>query len=98
MRVGMMRVTLMIPWSHSLKEKRRPLKGLMEKIRNRFKVSVAEVEAQDVHQRAVVGIAVAAADGGILAREMRAIGEFIYDNAECQVLEIASETIGWRGE
>lgn len=96
MRVGMLKVTLLIPGSHSLKEKRRPLKGLMEKVRNRFRVSVAEVDAQDLHQRAVVGVAIAAADGGILGKEMQAIAEFFHNNPECQVLDIASETIGWR--
>lgn len=70
----------------------------MEKVRNRFKVSVAEVDAQDLHQRAVVGVAVVASDGGILGREMQAISDFFYNNPECQVLEIASETIGWRGD
>lgn len=95
MRIGMLKVTLLIPGSHSLKEKRRPLKGLMEKVRHRFKVSVAEVDAQDLHQRAVVGVAIAAADGGILARELQAVGEFFYNNPECQVLDIKSESIGW---
>lgn len=98
MRMGFMRVTLMVPGSHSLKEKRRPLKSLMEKIRNRFRVSVAEVDAQDLHQRAVVGIAFVAADGGILAKEMQAVTDFIYNNPECQVLDIAQDVMGWRGD
>ncbi|MDR1745553.1 MAG: DUF503 domain-containing protein, partial [Planctomycetota bacterium] len=78
MRIGFMRASLMLPASHSLKEKRRPLRSLMEKLRNRFHVSVAEVDAQDLHQRAVIGVALVAADGGALAREMRAVREFIY--------------------
>lgn len=96
MRIGFLKATLLIPGSHSLKEKRRPLRSLIEKLRNRFHVSVAEVDCQDLHQRAVVGIALVAADGGILAREIQAVSEFIYNNPECQVLEIASDSIGWR--
>jgi len=98
MRMGFMRVTLLIPMSHSLKEKRRPLRSLVEKLRNRFHVSVAEVDAQDMHQRAVVGVAMVAADGGVLAREMGAVKEFIYTNPDCQVLDIAEETLGWRDD
>lgn len=96
MRMGFMRVTLLVHGSHSLKEKRRPVKSLLEKLRNRFHVSAAEVDAQDLHQRAVLGIAVVAADGGILAKEMQLISDFIYNNPECQVLDVQSRTLGWR--
>ena len=98
MRMGFMRATLLVPGSHSLKEKRRPLKSLLEKLRNRFHVSAAEVDAQDLHQRAVIGVALVAADGGMLAREMRAVAEFIYNNPEMQVLSIEEDSLGWRGE
>ncbi len=98
MRMGFMRVDLLLPGSHSLKEKRRPLRSLMEKLRNRFHVSVAEVDLQDLHGRAVVGVAFVASDGGVLAREMQEVREFIYNNPEFQVLDIADRTLGWREE
>ncbi len=88
MRVGWMRVDLLIHGSHSLKEKRRPLKSLIERLRNRFNASVAEVDYHDLHQRAAVGVAVVAVDGGNLLDQMRAVKEFIYNNPDCQVLEI----------
>lgn len=96
MRMGFMRVTLLVPMSHSLKEKRRPLKSLLEKLRNRFHVAAAEVDAQDLHQRAVVGIALVAADGGQLAKQMQAVREFVYADPELQTLDIEEETLGWR--
>lgn len=98
MRVGWLRIELYLPASHSLKEKRRPLRSLLEKLRNRFHVSAAEVDCQDFHQRAVVGVAMVAADGGSLADYMRAVKEFILANPECQVLDIREETLGWRQE
>lgn len=98
MRVGWLRVDLLIPMSHSLKEKRRPLRSLLEKLRNRFHVSAAEVDCQDLHQRAVIGVAMVAADGGVLADHMRAVKEFIANHPECRVLDIGEETLGWRGE
>lgn len=96
MRMGFMRVELLIPMSHSLKEKRRPLRSLIEKLRNRFHVSVAEVDCQDLHQRAVVGVAFVAADGGVLADQMRAVRDFVVGNPDCQVLDIAERSLGWQ--
>ncbi len=83
-----LRVDLHLPYAHSLKEKRRPLKSLLEKLRNRFNVAAAEVDCQDLHQRAVVGLAFVASDGGHLAKEMQTVREFIYNNPDFQVLEI----------
>ncbi len=98
MRMGWLRVDLLIPMAHSLKEKRRPLKSLMEKLRHKFNIAVAEVDCQDLHGRAVIGIALVASDGGVLAREMQAVKEFIYNNPECQVADIREQTLGWHTE
>lgn len=98
MRMGWLRVDLLIPMSHSLKEKRRPLRSLLEKLRHRFNLAAAEVDCQDLHQRAVIGIAMVAADGGILAREIQAVREFIVNNPDCRVVDIREETLGWRRE
>lgn len=98
MRVGWLRVDLLIPMSHSLKEKRRPLKSLIERLKTRFHVSAAEVDCQDLHQRAAVGVALVAADGASLAEQMRAVKEFIYNNPDCQVLNIDERSLGWREE
>jgi uncharacterized protein YlxP (DUF503 family) len=93
-----MRFDLMVPMAHGLKEKRRPLKSLMEKLRNRFQVAVAEVDCQDLHQRAVVGVALVAADGGNLAERMRAVREFVENNPDCRILDIQEATMGWRSD
>lgn len=95
MRLGWLRIDLLIPLAHSLKEKRRPLKSLMQKLKNKFNVSVAEVDCQDMHQRAVVAVALVASDGGVLAGELRAIREFVGHDPECRVLDIREETLGW---
>lgn len=46
-----------LPQARSLKQKRRVLKGLMDRIHRRFRVSIAETDFQDLHQRAEVGLA-----------------------------------------
>ncbi len=47
-KVAVLQVKLYAPWVHSLKEKRMVAKSLLAKLRNKFQVSAAEVEEQDV--------------------------------------------------
>ena len=54
MRVGVLVLTLHLPGCGSLKEKRHRLKPLIHRLRKEFNVSVAEVDAQDVWQTAVI--------------------------------------------
>ena len=57
MVVGSMRVRLLLRQSRSLKDKRQVVQGIKDRLRNRFNVSVAEVESQDNRQLAVLGFA-----------------------------------------
>jgi hypothetical protein len=54
---------LFIPGSLSLKDKRQVLQSLKDRLRDKFNLSVAEVEAQDLWQKAVVGLACVANEG-----------------------------------
>jgi hypothetical protein len=55
--VGLCTVELFIPGSQSLKDKRQVLLSLKDRLREKFNLSVAEVEGQDLWQRAVLGLA-----------------------------------------
>lgn len=55
MIIGTCKVYLTADWVTSLKEKRMVVKSLLEKIKNKFNVSVAEVENQDLHKSIVIG-------------------------------------------
>lgn len=57
MIVGICTVELFIPDAQSLKSKRQVLNSLKDKLRDKFNVSVAEVDEQDLWQKAVLGIA-----------------------------------------
>jgi len=57
MLVGLERFDLRIPGCGSLKEKRHVVKGLTSGIRNKFNVSVAEVDHHDLWQRATLSVA-----------------------------------------
>jgi uncharacterized protein YlxP (DUF503 family) len=57
MVVGSLRVRLLIRESRSLKDKRQVVKSIKDRLRNGFNVSVAEVEAHEQRQLAVLGFA-----------------------------------------
>jgi uncharacterized protein YlxP (DUF503 family) len=56
MIVGTLRVRLLLREARSLKDKRQVVKSIKDRLRNSFNVSVAEVEAQDNRQLAVLGL------------------------------------------
>lgn len=58
--VGISIFELHLPGSRSLKGKRRIVKSLIERIHNRFRVSIAETGFHDLHQRAEISIAIVA--------------------------------------
>src|SRR5258706_14812502 len=58
MFVGVLRLTFHVPHARSLKEKRSVVRKFRDRVRARFEVSIAEVDAQDLHQKAVFGVAV----------------------------------------
>lgn len=55
--VGLCTIELHIPDSQSLKDKRHVLLSLKDRLRDKFNLSVAEVDGQDLWQRAVLGLA-----------------------------------------
>ena len=54
--VGLLTLELHITHSHSLKDKRQVLRGLKDRLRGRFNISIAEVGFQDTWKRSLVGV------------------------------------------
>ncbi len=69
MIVGVCRLTLSIPGSYSLKDKRRVVKSLVERVRHRYNVAVAEVDEHEVWNAAVIGVC-CVSTGSAHAREI----------------------------
>ena len=73
MVVATLRLDLHLPASHSLKAKRSVLNHVKERVRTRFNASVAEVDHQDLWQRATLGVAIVGGEAGVLDRVLRDI-------------------------
>jgi hypothetical protein len=59
--VGTCKIEIHIPGVNSLKAKRHVLEGIKVRVRSKFNVSLAEVDKQDIHQRATIALACVAA-------------------------------------
>jgi uncharacterized protein YlxP (DUF503 family) len=79
MVVGICTLELDVPDSRSLKEKRRVVRSVVERLRNRLNASVAEVEPNGTWNRATVGLAVVSRSEGearrILERAVNQVEE-----------------------
>ena len=62
MIVGTLKLRFVLRESHSLKDKRRVIKSLKDTLANKFNISVAETDEQDVWQTAVLGVAAVGTD------------------------------------
>ena len=91
MFVGVGQVELYIPESGSLKSKRFVLKSIKTKIRNKFNVSVAEVENNDKWQRASLGIAVVSNDKKIVDSTLNQVINFIENDFRVEVIDRSIE-------
>jgi uncharacterized protein YlxP (DUF503 family) len=77
---------LHLPRSRSLKEKRRVVKSLTERLHRRHRISVAETDFHDLRQRAEIGIASVGASRHPLERQMDAIRRLIDEEQEAVLL------------
>lgn len=86
MKIAVLKIRLYAPWVHSLKEKRMIIKSLLAKIRNKFQVSAAEVEEQDVHQILVIGVAAIVPHSAQADSMMDEIIDFVEQNTEAEIV------------
>lgn len=56
MNIGVCKVRLRLPENESLKGKRQILKSIIQRVKNRYNVSIAEVDDQDLWQCVTLGI------------------------------------------
>jgi len=77
MVVGILRVSLSIPAADSLKGKRHVLRKVIDRVKARFNVSIAEVGENDIWQRAVVGVAAVGNDRRFVNEALDKVLHFI---------------------
>ena len=94
MHVGICRMTLHLPASSSLKEKRQVARSLTDRVRNRFNVAVAEVEDADLRQRLTLGICCVSNERGHADSILSNLLDFIEESRmDLELLDVQTEII-----
>ena len=87
MEIATITFRLHAPWVHSLKEKRMIVKSIVAKVQNKFHVSAAEIDEQDIHQIIVIGVAAIVPHNAMADSLMDEISEFVVENTEAEILD-----------
>ncbi len=92
MTVGILRLELAIHDARSLKDKRRVINGLKDRLSRTFRVSVAEVDALDLWQRAVLGVAMVANDPRFVHSCLDKIVDWVRKQGSATLIDYTKET------
>jgi uncharacterized protein YlxP (DUF503 family) len=95
MHVGLVRFEAHIPESRSLKEKRAVVKPIVERIRQRYSLSVAEIDFHDKWQRCAVGVAVVAESQRHAADVVNAVERFVWSRPGIEVSAFETRWSTW---
>jgi uncharacterized protein len=90
------RFDLHVPESRSLKVKRAAIRPIVDGLRHRYRLSVAEVGYQDQWQRAEIGVAVVAESDGHLRDVIHEVERFVARAPAIEVLDV--EVVHFDGE
>jgi len=81
-------LTFYIPHATSLKDKRQVCRSLVDKTRQRFNASVAEVDTQDVHQTLTIGVAVVSGDFSHAQSSLDEVVRFMEKSAAAELIKV----------
>jgi uncharacterized protein YlxP (DUF503 family) len=91
---GVLTLDLLLGDLHSLKEKRSVVRPVVAELKRRHEVSAAEVGHQDLHRRALVGVAVVSATAGHCVEVLDACERLVADRPELEVLSARQQLYG----
>jgi uncharacterized protein YlxP (DUF503 family) len=78
---------LHVPESRSLKTKRAAVRPIVDGLRHRFRVSVAEVDHHDQWQRAAIAVALVAESDGRLRQLLESVERFVAGAADVELID-----------
>jgi len=93
MFIGSATFYLSIDWAASLKDKRRCMKSIMDKMKNKFNISVAEVDENDNRSIGVIGFACVSNSIIHAEKTIDTVLKFVQTNTEADVYNIEIEIL-----
>ena len=85
------KLTFYIPHAASLKDKRQVCRSLIDKTRQRFNASVAEVDKQDLHQTLTIGISVVSGDVAHAQNSLDEIIRYMEGHADAEFIKVETD-------
>ena len=93
MVVGVIRIDLRLFDTHSLKQKRSQVSRLLNRLRSKFPVSIAEVGHLDLLQRTVLGASMTAGTDAIIQSVFKNLEDELYSSGIVEIIELDIEFI-----
>jgi len=93
MIIGTCKLHLRAEWANSLKEKRTVVKSIIDKVKNKFNVSIAETENLDMHKDITLGFACVTNETRHAQSIMQNVLVFIENNTDASVVEVYTEIL-----
>ena len=81
---------LHVPASRSLKAKRAAVRPIVDGLRHKYRLSVAEVDHHDQWQRATIAVAVVAESDGRLHEVLDAVERFVAGRPDVELLDVST--------
>ena len=97
MPVSVINVEIHLPGARSLKDKRKIVKSLKDRIHSRFRMSVAETGFHELHQRSEIGIAAVAPDGAHLSQLTERVRRLFDERFDITVTRWDERIVGREG-
>jgi uncharacterized protein len=91
--VGILKLTFHIPHAQSLKDKRSVVRKFQDRVRAKFSVSIAEVAAQDLLQKAVFGVSVVSGEASVCDSVLASVARVAETQEEAVLTDRATELI-----
>ena len=91
MTIGLLHIDFLIPGARSLKDKRRVLKGLKQRMRNRFNCSVAETAFKDHWGRARLAVCVVSDENRHANAQLNEIARFAASQNGAELIDYEIE-------
>jgi uncharacterized protein YlxP (DUF503 family) len=87
MIIGLLTLEIYIPYSHSLKEKRKTLNKIKDRLKKKFNVAFAELEYLNKWQRSKIGLVTLNTQKGMIEKIFQKIIREIEENIEGEILQ-----------
>jgi uncharacterized protein len=93
MLIGSCEIELIIYNANSLKEKRHVIKSIIERLKNRFNISICEIGEHDKWQKSIIGLCTLSNSSKLVNETIDKIIDFMDNDSRIEIIDIVRETL-----